>query len=242
MKRVLLLKSGDAAPPLKLAAGDYDRWFAESLAGAATFHVVQAHLGERLPDPRGYDAVMMTGSPQSVTEPSKWMRRAGDYLVEAAERGVNVLGVCFGHQLIAFALGARVVQNPKGREIGTVEVDVTPEGRADPLFAGLPHRLTVQATHEDAVESLPDKAVLLAQNAFGIQAFVAGRFLRGVQFHPEAQPSTMISLIRSRAERLEAEGKRRGEPDRVRTLMAGVRPTPHGRQLLLNFLERCAGN
>lgn len=243
MKRVLLVKAGDAAESVTLAVGDYDRWFLETIGPGHRVDRVLAHWGQRLPRPRGYDAVLMTGSPRSVTEPTEWMRRAADWLLEAGAQRVPALGVCFGHQLLGFALGARVVRNPLGREIGTVSVRLTAAGREDPLFAGLPEELTVQATHEDVVERVPAGAVALARNALcSVQALAFGRHLRGVQFHPELQPSAMASVIRARASPLEAEWVARGGPpgERVRTLLAGIRPSPHGRRVLLNFLERFA--
>ena len=164
MKRVLLLEAGEVLPPLLTTHGDYHRWFQRALAGRCELVVLPVYRDVPLPSWRGYDAVMMTGSPLSVTEPAPWMIRAGDYLLEAAE-GVPVLGVCFGHQLIGHALGTPVVKSPLGREIGTVEVDLTPAGRADPLFAGAPERLSVQTTHEDVLQALPPGATLLAGNA-----------------------------------------------------------------------------
>src|SRR5207237_7705290 len=102
MKNVLIVKAGDAANAVRMTHGDYDRWFVNSLGpDAAKFEVVAAHLGARLPDAADYDAVIITGSPQSVTDPSEWMRRAAAWARDAGERGTPVLGVCFGHQLLA---------------------------------------------------------------------------------------------------------------------------------------------
>jgi GMP synthase (glutamine-hydrolysing) len=154
------------------------------------------------------------------------MRRAAAWLRDAGERGTPVLGVCFGHQLLAYAYGARVEKNPRGREIGTVDVAVT---REDPLFDGLPPTLTVQTTHEDIVPEAPREATVLAGNDFcAVQAFAVGKNIRAVQFHPEIQPGTMAAMIRARADKLK-------DPER---LLAGVRPTPHGQRILRNFLSR----
>ncbi|MFZ5468774.1 MAG: glutamine amidotransferase-related protein [Myxococcota bacterium] len=242
MRDVLILKAGDAANPIRLRAGDYERWFQLALPpGLARLHVVHAHRNQRLPDVSSYDAVLMTGSPQSVTQPAEWMRRAADFMREAGERRKPVLGVCFGHQLLAFAYGTRVVRNPLGREVGTIEVDLTAEGSSDRLFAGLPKRLTVQATHQDIAERLPTAATLLATNTnTSVQAFGVGDYVRAVQFHPEAPVTAMLALIDSRAALLEEEWTARGgaRGERVRSLLAGLCPTPHGLTLLRNFLER----
>jgi GMP synthase (glutamine-hydrolysing) len=242
MKNVLLLKAGEAAASVRLSVGDYDRWFLQTLGlSGYRFDIVPAHQGVKLPEHvSSYDAVMMTGSPASVTRLEPWMERSAALMVDAAERGIPVLGVCFGHQLLAHAYGGRVVRNPLGREIGTVEVELTELGQADPLFRGLPRRVAVQATHEDLVPEPPEGTVVLAGNAnTAIQALAFRPCSRGVQFHPEVQPDAMRALIQARAERLEEDAVARGQPpgERVPRLLAGIAPTPHGRQILVNFLE-----
>ncbi|ATB42373.1 GMP synthase [Cystobacter fuscus] len=243
MKNVLLLKAGDAARPVQLSVGDYDQWFVESLGpDGCRFDILHAHQGAELPpSAAGYDAVMMTGSPKSVTQLEPWMERAADFMRGAAARGIPVLGVCFGHQLLAHAHGARVVRNTQGREIGTVEVRLSPEGRRDPLFHELPETFAVQATHEDIVERPPEGATVLAGNEnTAVQALAFGPLIRGVQFHPEVHPAAMRALILARQEKLEAEAAARGQPpgERVPRLLAGITPAPAGHAILRNFLER----
>ncbi len=241
MKNILLLKAGEVAVPIRMAAGDYDRWFFEALAPSGVrWDVRQAYLGARLPPAREYDAILMTGSPLSATVLSDWMRATAEYLRDAAERKVPVLGVCFGHQLLGCAYGVAVVSNPRGREIGTVEVSLTREGKADPLFEGVPDSFLIQATHEDIVQSIPAGATVLAHNAnTALQAMAIGRYVRGVQFHPELHPGGMRAVIQARAEKLEAEAVVRGVPpgERVPRLLAGIRPSPFGSRILANFVQ-----
>ena len=244
-RNVLLLKAGDAAAPVRLGAGDYDRWFIETLGLTDyRFVTVPAHLGAGLPaDVRTFDAILVTGSPLSVTQPQPWMLQLADYLREAAERRVPILGVCFGHQLLAHAWGARVVRNVQGREVGTVQVELTPEGREDPLFQGLPAHFSVQATHEDVVEAAPAGSQVLARNAnTALQALAFGPSVRGVQFHPELSPAALGALVGARAERLEEEARALGLPpgERVPRILAGLAPTPAGPRILRNFLQHFA--
>src|SRR5207248_8736486 len=102
-------------------------------------------------------------------------------------RGLPVLGVCFGHQLLARAAGGDVVQNPRGREIGTVRVPLTEAGCKDPLFSWASGaEIEVQATHVNAVDHLPCGATVLASNEnTAAQAFRLSETVAGVQFHPE---------------------------------------------------------
>jgi GMP synthase (glutamine-hydrolysing) len=240
-KNVLMIKTGEAAPSIRLTAGDYDRWFASAIGHqAARFHLCHVWLGEALPtDVRQYDAIIVTGSPLSATRPTDWMKRTGELMVNAAEKRVPTLGVCFGHQLLGMACGVSVIKNPKGREIGTVEVALTEDGRKDPLFEGVPARFPIQATHQDIVPALPAGATLLASNeAAAVQSMAVGPYLRGVQFHPEASTEGIKAIIQSRVELIDQEGQAEGEPFRARRILEGVRPAPYGPRILANFLER----
>jgi len=190
--------------------GDYPRWFERALG--CEMPVVRAHAGERLGPaldrvrPQG---IIVTGSPLSVIEKTPWMLQLGDDLLRAGERGTPVLGVCFGHQLLALASGGDVVQNPRGREIGTVRVQLTDAGRKDLLFAwaGGPE-IEVQATHVDAVDPLPAAATVLASNEnTAAQAYRLSETVAGVQFHPELWAAAMRDLILSRRDKLAAEGR-----------------------------------
>jgi GMP synthase (glutamine-hydrolysing) len=243
VKNVLLLKAGDAAPSVRLSVGDYERWFLQTIGlSGYRFDILPAHRNAPLPpSAEGYDAVMMTGSPLSVTRLEPWMERAAAFMVEAGERGTPVLGVCFGQQLLAHAYGGRVARNPQGRETGTVEVTLTEDGRKDALFDGLPGRFAVQATHEDFVSQLPEGTRVLAGNAnTAAQALAFRKKVRGVQFHPEAPTDAMRAVILARQEGLERDAVARGAApgEKVPRLLAGLTPTPAGRQILVNFLER----
>ena len=242
MKNVLLLKAGDAATSVQLSVGDYERWFLQTIGlSGQRFDILPVHKGAPLPkDAKGYDAVMMTGSPLSVTQREPWMERAGAFMVEAGEQGIPVLGVCFGQQLLAEQYGGKVTRNPQGRETGTVEVTLSPEGRADPLFAGLPERFAVQATHEDIVSRLPEGATVLAGNAnTAYQALAFRPNVRGVQFHPEMPTDAMRAVILAREEKLDALAQEKGVPsgEFVPRLLSGITPTPLAHRVLLNFLE-----
>lgn len=206
--RILLVQMGAPSPALQLSAGDYPAWFGDALQGEqVVLTAAAAYAGAPLPEPARFDGVVTTGSPLSVTtaDADPWMLRTGRFLVDAAEAGKPVLGVCFGHQLLARALGGAVAKNPRGREIGTIEVALTEDGARHPVLGGLAP-LRFQATHEDAVTTLPPGATLLAHNGFGVQAFGYGGRILGVQFHPELDARRMAALIHTREAILSAEG------------------------------------
>ena len=191
--------------------GDYPRWFERALGLAMP--VVRAHAGEKLGpalDRARPQGIIVTGSPLSVMERAPWMLELGEHLLTIGGAGTPVLGVCFGLQLLARAAGGEVVENPRGREIGTVRVRLTEAGRKDPLFASWArsHEIEVQATHLDAVDPLPPGATVLASNEnTAAQAFRLSETIAGVQFHPELWAEAMRDLIASRKEKLAAEGR-----------------------------------
>jgi GMP synthase (glutamine-hydrolysing) len=229
MKRVLLLKPGVTSS--RAVLGDYEAWFASRVGERATFTPVELHAGEALPSRAGFDAIVMSGSPLSVTTPTEWMARAADFMLDAGAAGVPVLGVCFGHQLLAWRLGGAVAKSPRGRELGTIAVSLTEAGRGDALFHALPDVIRVQSTHEDEVTPLPDGAVLLATTAHcRVQAFAYGRTVRGVQFHPEMDQASTRWLVNDPKTGLADDERRRVHEQ--------VHDAPFGAQLLVNFLER----
>ncbi|MDP3154905.1 MAG: homoserine O-succinyltransferase [Archangium sp.] len=218
-KRVLLLKPGVTSS--KAVLGDYESWFLRA-CGDVTLQPVELHAGERPPSNDGFDGVIMTGSPLSVTAPTEWMHRSADFMANASEQGTPVLGVCFGHQLLAWRFGARVEKCAGGRELGTVFVKLTEEGKRSPLFAGFPERFDVQATHEDLVVAGGDLQVLAFNEVCGVQAFSRGPRVFGVQFHPEMDAASIRYCITTAA-----CGK------------AEARETPWGTRLLRQFIELC---
>src|SRR5438105_1250805 len=202
--RLLIVQTGSTQ-----LHGDYPRWFERTLG--FEMPVMRAHEGEQLGsalDRARPRAIIDTGSPLSVTERAPWMLELGEDLLRAGARGTPVLGVCFGHQLLARAAGGDVVENPRGREIGTVRVQLTEAGRRDVLFAwASAAEIEVQATHVDAVDPPPPGATVLASNEnSAAQAYRLSEMVAGVQFHPELWGAAMRDLIASRREKLSAEG------------------------------------
>jgi GMP synthase (glutamine-hydrolysing) len=228
---VLLALLGDPGPATRAALGGFELWFREGLEPEAEVRVAHRH-GVREAAAKA-DGVVVTGSYASVTERAPWMLALGEELLEAAER-IPVLGVCFGHQLLAAALGGEVERNPRGPEVGTCEVRLTAAGQEDPLLAGLPDPLPVQQFHEDHAVAVPPGAVLLATGDHSpVQAFARGPRLRAVQFHPEFD----VVRVQAMADE-EREWVERGRAVRHAEVVAGLRETPEAAALLRRWVER----
>lgn len=161
-----------------------------------------------LPDDFEWDGVMVTGSRASTYWGEDWIDDLRAWLQEANARDVPLLGVCFGHQIVADALGG-TVDDMGEYELGYREMVQT---ASSPLFDGIDERFLVFATHHDHVTELPPGAELIAENDCCIQGFQRGTAY-GVQFHPEFDLET--------AERV-TKGKDNIDEDRRQRILDGV--------------------
>ncbi len=201
----------------------------------ARAQVAVAQEQDALPDPTSIAAVVLTGSSAMVSAAEAWSERTAGWLRAAVAAGTPVLGICYGHQLLAHALGGRVGVNPRGREIGTVLVETLPAARGDALLGELPARFPMQATHVESVLELPEGATLLAASSGDPhQAFCAGPRAWGVQFHPEFDADAIRAYLEARREVLRGEGR---DPE---ALLAGVSESACGPALLRRFAALAA--
>jgi GMP synthase (glutamine-hydrolysing) len=151
----------------------------------AELHRVELDEGEALPDWHEFDAIIAMGGPMSATDDAElpWLADEKALIGEAVRGGVPFWGVCLGVQLLAASLGARVYPGPEP-EVGLLPVSLTPEARADPVFADAPEDLVTLQWHGDTFD-LPTGAVRLASSpAYPNQAFRVERAY-GLQFHLE---------------------------------------------------------
>jgi len=183
----------------------------------------------------GVGALFIGGAgAHSVVETYAWTPSLVALCRLAASRGVPTFGACWGHQFLARAFGGTVVHDPERAEMGTLAVDLTDAGRADPLFEGVPDRFEAQMGHHDRVSVLPPGAVELAQNAVApYQAFrMADAPVYGAQFHAELDASAQ----RGRLLAYRAHYPETGDDAAFQTLVDGLRETPHADGLLGRFL------
>ncbi len=228
----LILQTGTPVASMR-RHGSFAHWIRVA-AGLAADEAVVADVaqGDPLPARDGFAGVLVTGSGAMVTERRDWSERSAAWLADAAQAGLPLLGICYGHQLIAHALGGTVDDNPRGREMGTVCIDLHAEAGRDPLFAGLPTRFTAQATHLQSVLQPPAGATVLARNDHDdCHAFRWGERAWGVQFHPEFSAGHMRGYIHARADALAGEGRD------SRRMAAAVRAAPHARAVLRRFVR-----
>lgn len=228
----LIIVAGQPAAKLRRYGG-FDHWIRVAAGlGRDDAVVIDVEAGEALPSFDAFAGVIVSGSAAMVTERQEWSERTAAWLADAVQAGLPVLGICYGHQLLAHALGGTVVDNPAGRRMGTFGVELLPEAREDALLAPLPEHFTAQMTHVQHVSVPPPGAVVLARAEHDpCHVFRVGTNTWGVQFHPEFSATHMSGYIRARAGVLGQEGSD------VRGLLDAVSAAPQARRVLRRFVH-----
>jgi GMP synthase (glutamine-hydrolysing) len=228
----LILETGQPVASMK-RHGSFPHWIRVA-AGLERDEAIVANVerGDALPPSDGFAGVIVTGSGAMVTDRHAWSERSAAWLREAAMAGVPLFGICYGHQLIAHALGGEVGYNPTGREMGTIDLELHPHAEADPLFAGLPAQFPAQATHLQSVLRTPEGATVLARSSQDeVHAFRWRDHVWGVQFHPEFSSTHMRGYVRARHDALAKEGRCAKQVSR------NVTAAPHARRVLRRFVR-----
>lgn len=231
MKPLALIKTGGTLPQMIPGRGDFEDWFAHGL-GDIAIEQVDVFRGEAPGDPQRFSGVLVTGSVSMVTDREDWSESTADWLRRAIDAGLPTLGVCYGHQLIAHALGGEVGDNPNGRQIGTRPCHLLPEAADDELFENHPEHFPVQTSHLQVVLTPPEGATRLAETPLDPNFVLRFRpNTWGVQYHPEFSVPVMRDYIRLRGAMLQREGLD------DQGLLAAVEPTPVANGVLSRFAD-----
>jgi len=187
MKTLHILKAGSKLPSLAKKPGDFHDWIIDGMQMQPdVVKIIDVRRGDHLPELKDVSGIVITGSSSMVTDHEQWSELTAVWLKNAVQNHIPVLAICYGHQLLAHALGGEVADNPAGVEVGTVDTTLTSDSQDDVLLRGLSSPLKVQASHKQSVKQLPVHAVRLASSAMDKNhAFRVGANAWGLQFHPE---------------------------------------------------------
>lgn len=176
-------------PPANVVAqiGEQPRWFIDALdLQPHEYLIVRPHLGEALPAFDEISGAILSGSWAMVTDHEEWSERSAAWVRAAIEQELPLLGVCYGHQLMAYALGGEVADNPHGWERGLLPIRCSAQAQRDPLLQSLPAGFSVWLSHRQSVITPPPQAQVLAASAQdGCQIVRYAPQALSVQFHPE---------------------------------------------------------
>lgn len=242
--RLLIVQTGIImAPAAQRIGGAPDLMFLDALGLAAgDADIVRVFEDEVLPPPARAGGILVTGSTAMVTGREPWSERTALWLRQAVGEGRAILGVCYGHQLLAHALGGVVADNPRGPEYGVIAVNATPGTAGDPLLGGLSRAGTAfyTAHYQSVIQAPPGAEVLAASVSDDHQAFRVGERAWGLQFHPEFTAPVMAAILEHERPGLAAAGldidarlaaTARAASDRL--------PERNGRQILRQFRQIC---
>ncbi|HET9335375.1 MAG TPA: type 1 glutamine amidotransferase [Sphingomicrobium sp.] len=195
--KLAILETGRPPGDLSSRFGGYPAMMAKMLGPRFDFEVCDVQAGQ-LPSVNGHDAYLITGSPAGVYDPLPWIGGLLDFIRSASDK--KMVGICFGHQAMAQALGGRVEKSDKGWGIGLHRYAVD---RVAPWMDDA-EEIAVPVSHQDQVIVQPPNTRILASSDFTPFAALAwtDRPAISFQFHPEFEPGYAKALIAARYDQL----------------------------------------
>ena len=195
--KIAVLETGVPPAPLADQFGSYPDMFAELLGQGFELQTFDVQAGE-LPDPGTHQAVLITGSPAGVYDPYPWIAPLQEFIRSAAD--AKMVGVCFGHQVMAEALGGHVEKSDKGWGAGLHRYEIV---HAEPWLNG-ERQVAVPASHQDQVVRQPPNTEVVARSDFTPFAALAWQDRPAIsfQFHPEFSPGYAKALIEKRYDKV----------------------------------------
>ena len=195
--RLAILETGRPPGDLPERFGDYPSMFERLLGDQFEIEIFEAGSGQ-LPAPSNHQAYLITGSPAGVYDPLPWIPPLLEFIRDSKQ--AKMVGVCFGHQAMAQALGGEVEKSPKGWGTGLHRYDIV-ERRS---WMDSSEPISVPVSHQDQVVVQPPNTQVVAASDFTPFAALAwtDRPAISFQFHPEFTPDYAKALIRARNDAL----------------------------------------
>ena len=233
-KTLLIIQTGTPPDAIRQQQGDLSDWFSQQLPHyQEKIQVIRVFKDEPLPPVNRDYVAVITGSWSMVTDRLAWSERTADWIREAMTIDMPLFGVCYGHQLMADALGGEVDYLNSDIEIGCKTIELSPAAAGDALLSAWPQQFAVHLTHRQTVTRVPDGAqVLASSDQDPHQVLRYGKNALSTQFHPEFTPEISRAIIRYREQRLRDVGL---DPD---SLCQQVTETPAAARLMLQFIDQ----
>jgi GMP synthase-like glutamine amidotransferase len=194
--KVGLLECDDVVGRFPEVKGGYREMFAALLPGFS-FRYYAAHRGQLPSSPAECDAWIATGSKYSVYEKHPWIEELAAFI-----RGTEkpFVGICFGHQMLAHAMGGEVAKAKQGWGVGILPLEILAK---EPWMAPPMKQLRIQHMHQDQVLRLPEKSVVLGRSPHcEVGMFRIGETMLGIEGHPEFTVEYGAALINARRKQI----------------------------------------
>ncbi len=205
---IAILRTDEVLPQFIDSHGDYPEMFASLLNRAAAEHdppielridCFDARKGE-FPAVDAYQGYLITGSRNSVYDSEPWIAELAEYLEKVLDAGSLIVGICFGHQLIAHFFGGRTAPATAGWTVGVQENRVTTQ---EPWMMGEGKRMNLLSSHKDQVVAMPEGGrLIVTSDCCPVGGFVIGDQVMTLQGHPEFRKSYSMDLMNMRRELL----------------------------------------
>lgn len=230
-----ILQADSVMAPFDRQFGSYPDMFRDLLqsangAGQLEFRIYDIKQGIYPDNIDECDGYLITGSRSSVYEDETWIAELKDYVLTLHQASKKLVGICFGHQLIATALGGMTEASDRGWGVGVHSSEVV---RTEPFMTPSLTEFSLLVSHKDQVTRLPKDALLLAGSDFCPNAmFRIDRHILALQGHPEFCKDYSRGLMQVRKELLGAETHNRGIES-----LAGQTDEQQVARWILNFVE-----
>ncbi len=233
MGTILIIKTGSILDVVKQKYGDFEDLILNQIGiGKDSANVISVYKNEPPYLPRGTSSIIITGSKAMITDEEPWMKVTAAWLKKIYHNNIPVLGICFGHQLLAYAFGGNVGYHPNGPEYGQSLIKKVGDVSKDPLFGGLPEEFLGYVAHYQSILQLPDQAHVLAASDFEASHGVKFKNnIWGVQFHPEFNKEIANHYLEYQEEVLKSRGYR------VEQLSQQIQEPEYGRQILQRLYQ-----
>ena len=185
MIKIVILSAGPGLPEVVKKYGHSSDWIPEILSKRNIKFIIRNAYEEDLGNIDEANGWIITGSKYSVYDNIAWIPKLKDYIIKLINHNKYILGICFGHQLLASCLGADVKKNPKGWELGSYKISLHNEGEKHLLLKNIKNNDVVYESHQDMVCNMPNNLIPLAYTKKANQSFAYLNKIFGVQFHPE---------------------------------------------------------
>ena len=196
---IIIVSNGPGLKDVVEKFGHSSEWIPQAINDPSiNYQVLKAYEGD-VCNIDNYDGFIITGSKYSVYDDFDWINELKGFIKSIVSHNKPILGICFGHQILAECLGGKVEPNKLGWELGSYSINLTDEGLKHPLFKNIHDRDIVYESHQDIVSVMPEGAIELAYTEKANQSFSYKNNIFGVQFHPEFSHDVTRALMDIRA-------------------------------------------